>query len=138
MAEPIFQQCQTLHEYGEVWLAFPGEPDLLSEIWSHRQRCPVCRANERAFEGFRIQKRLQETLGEKVMNIGMLWFDNSKSKTAEQVIQEAVRYYTDKYQKQPNCAHVSPGVSASVPGIEIKQNRSVLPGHVWIGLSDAN
>jgi len=72
------------------------------------------------------------------MNIGMLWFDNSKT-PIEAKVEKATRYYLGKYARAANTCYVHPtmipeGSVVSVPGVDVIVSRSVLPNHFWIGV----
>ncbi|HJS17308.1 MAG TPA: hypothetical protein VJ785_01070 [Anaerolineales bacterium] len=84
------------------------------------------------------------------MNIGMLWFDNS-SNTLAQKIQKAADYFNKKYGRRPDTCLIHPSLfgsehgrpgadervaSITMDGIVIRPYRSVLPGHLWIGLEE--
>jgi len=87
------------------------------------------------------------------MNIGMMWFnDNPKIPLATKVL-EAAEYYQTKYGQKPDLCLVSPAMyeqiqKKSVEGrsnelVEGKQGkiiiralRSILPGHLWIGVDE--
>jgi hypothetical protein len=78
--------------------------------------------------------------------IGMLWFDNDPSASLEIKVRRASNYYHHKYGKIPTLCFVHPamfpyaGDSKEQPkplviaGIELRQNRSVLPNHFWLGV----
>lgn len=74
------------------------------------------------------------------MHTGMLWFDNSN--TALQIkIKNAADYYQKKYGKRPNLSLANPGMFENTKpfvfeGVEVRPYRTVLPGHIWIGIKD--
>ena len=69
------------------------------------------------------------------MNIGMLWYDNDKTTTIEQKIEKAVAYYQEKYGKPATCVFVSKNETLiKIDGIDIQNNRAVLPDHLWVGV----
>ena len=79
------------------------------------------------------------------MNVGMLWFDNDPKTTLEVKIQQAADYYRHKYGRTPDLCLVNPGIlaktsdqsGASQSGrILIRPLRSILPGHLWIGVDE--
>lgn len=72
------------------------------------------------------------------MNIGMLWFDNDPKTSFAQKVNKATAYYLNKYGKSPNMVFVSIHQQniENVAGVTIKQTRSVLPGHFWVGLDN--
>ena len=81
------------------------------------------------------------------METGMLWFDNDPKKSLNLKIQQAVDYYRNKYGCSPNLCLVNPGnlvksnqpsETSSLGSVMIRPFRSVLPGHLWIGMEDKN
>jgi hypothetical protein len=81
-----------------------------------------------------------QVVGGKVMNIGMLWFDNDNKADLATKIQRAANYYHLKYGKAPNLCLVHPrtlGTDAwQAVGIEVRTTRSVLPNHFWLGVNN--
>jgi hypothetical protein len=73
------------------------------------------------------------------MDIGMLWFDDSQLTISEK-ISRAVEFYDEKYGRTPTLCLVHPetvnGGEEIVAGVEIRQARSVMPDHFWIGIDD--
>ncbi len=87
------------------------------------------------------------------MNIGMMWFnDNPKIPLATKVL-EAAEYYETKYGRNPDLCLVSPAMYEQIhkePAkgqsdelvegqhgkIIIRALRSILPGHLWIGVDE--
>lgn len=73
------------------------------------------------------------------MDIGMLWFDDSQLSMAEK-ISRAVAFYDEKYGRTPTLCLVHPetlnGGEEIMAGVEIRQARSVMPDHFWIGVDD--
>ena len=79
------------------------------------------------------------------MNIGMMWFnDNPKVPLTAKVL-EAAEYYHMKYGQNPDLCLVNPAMyeqikSEPVEGqqgkIIIRALRSILPGHLWIGVDE--
>lgn len=76
-----------------------------------------------------------------MMRTGMLWFDNSQS-TLSVKIQKAVEYYHKKYGRNPDLCLVHPSMlekeqtTLEVNKLTVRPYRSVLPGHIWIGIED--
>jgi hypothetical protein len=74
------------------------------------------------------------------MKIGMLWFDNDPKSDLKVKIERAMSYYSKKYGHNPTLCYVHPSMVANgnghSNGIEIRANRSVLPNHFWIGISE--
>ena len=75
------------------------------------------------------------------MNTGMLWFDHSPTKTLAEKVKTAADYYHQKYGVKPTFCMVNPsmlGEEVEFDGVLVKSYRPVLPGHLWIGMSDAS
>jgi hypothetical protein len=77
------------------------------------------------------------------MNTGMLWFDNDPKTTLEVKVQQAADYYRHKYGRTPDLCLVNPGILAKMQSgaaqggkISIRPLRSILPGHLWIGVDE--
>ncbi|RPH62861.1 MAG: hypothetical protein EHM81_01335 [Chloroflexi bacterium] len=79
------------------------------------------------------------------MNVGMLWFDNDPKTTLTAKIHQAAEHYRSKYGRMPDLCLVNPSMlaqSQASPGdgqvgkIAIRPLRSVLPGHLWIGVDE--
>jgi hypothetical protein len=75
------------------------------------------------------------------MKVGMLWFDNDKTRTLAEKIERAVAYYKAKY-GEPNCCCVNPaalnGVELEPDGVTVCAMRTVLPHHFWVGVEEAS
>jgi hypothetical protein len=73
------------------------------------------------------------------MNIGMLWFDNDTKADLPAKVQRAAEYYKRKYGRDPNLCFVHPSMIASplkpTNGVELRTSQSVLPNHLWLGVS---
>lgn len=75
------------------------------------------------------------------MHTGMLWLDNSKA-ALNVKIQKAVEYYQNKYGRTPDLVLVHPSMLVGsvhlslIDGLSIRPYRPVLPGHIWVGISD--
>jgi len=83
------------------------------------------------------------------MEIGMLWFDNDRRDEFNIKVNRAVSYYQKKYGQKPNLCFVNPcmlstngssaengkGVLKTTQGIEIRESKSMLPNHFWIGIN---
>lgn len=69
----------------------------------------------------------------------MMWFNDDPKKSLFDKIQEATDYYVTKNNGQkPNLCLVNPGAfdpNVEIEGMEIQQLRSILPGHLWIGMN---
>ena len=79
------------------------------------------------------------------METGMLWFDNDPKKSLDLKVQQAVDYYRHKYGRSPDLCLVNPGnlVKTNPPAetllagrVTVRPFRSVLPGHLWIGMEE--
>jgi len=79
------------------------------------------------------------------MNTGMMWFDNDPKTPLDVKIQKAADYYRKKYGRTPDLCLVNPGMldttkpetdSRQAGKILIRPLRSVLPGHLWIGVNE--
>jgi hypothetical protein len=74
------------------------------------------------------------------MNMGMMWFDNDPKKTLTTKIVEAATHYKDKYGIIPDACMVNPGMLSEpefhVGRVTVKPLRSILPGHLWIGVEE--
>lgn len=82
------------------------------------------------------------------MNVGMLWFDNDTKTELHTKVTRAADYYNDKYGKHPNLCFAHPSIVDSPPtskpkkesinfgDIEVRLTKSVLPNHLWIGISN--
>ena len=75
------------------------------------------------------------------MHTGMLWFDNSQTVFTVK-LQKAVDYYQKKYGRAPDLCLVHPSMletkekSIEMCGLTVRPYRPVLPGHIWVGVSD--
>jgi len=77
------------------------------------------------------------------MEQGLLWFDNS-SRTLSEKVKLAAHHFQRKYGRTPDLCLVHPGQMEKhdvVPfygsDIHVRPYRSVLPGHLWIGIDEA-
>jgi hypothetical protein len=82
------------------------------------------------------------------MDIGMLWFDNDKQSDLTIKVNKAVTHYHTKYGQKPNLCFVNPCMIANngmnIPEskkypktaneIEIRESKTLLPNHFWIGI----
>lgn len=70
------------------------------------------------------------------MRIGLMWADFSKDAFSVKV-QRAVSYFEEKYRFRPNAIVVHPNTAITeFSGIAIRQSRSILPNHFWVGLEE--
>ncbi len=81
------------------------------------------------------------------MNVGMLWFDNDKQTALKAKIERAADYYKQKYGLTADVCLVHPSMLAdpkpdfieSCSGkVTLRANKSILPGHLWIGVETQN
>ena len=72
------------------------------------------------------------------MNIGMMWFNNDPKTPLISKVLEAAEYYQNKYGRPADTCLVHPDMLAEaqlqVGKITVKPLRSILPGHLWIGV----
>jgi len=76
------------------------------------------------------------------MNVGMLWFDNDPKTVLAAKVIRAVDYYTCKYGRVPNLCLVHPSALENekvqnIGLIAIRPYRTVLPGHLWLGIEES-
>lgn len=69
------------------------------------------------------------------MTIGML-YRSEKARTTIELVEEAAKYYHNKYFVRPNMAFVNINEMPAelINGIRIVGTKNVQPGHVWIGV----
>ena len=76
------------------------------------------------------------------MERGMLWFDDNPKTDFETKVKIAANYYRKKYGSFPNLCLVHPSElgqeSITDDKIRIRPYRSVLPGHLWIGMNESH
>ena len=74
------------------------------------------------------------------MRIGMLWFDDNKSRDLSDKVERAAEHYEAKFGLRPTVCFVHPSMlikaTSPIGGIELKGSNTVLPHHLWIGRSD--
>ncbi len=74
------------------------------------------------------------------MEQGMLWFDNNPKTSLVDKVKQAAEHYRHKYGRTPNLCLVNPSMvsdhQADAGKIVIRPNRSILRGHLWIGLAE--
>ena len=130
-----YQECAELANYGALWMVFPGEKDLLCEIWEHRRTCEICKSNRQVVDNWRTAKMVKDQIGEDAVKIGMLWYDNDPNTDVNQKIKKAVEYYEKKYGKKANVCYVRQADSCGqVDGVNIRESRALLQNHYWIGI----
>jgi len=71
------------------------------------------------------------------MDIGMLWFDNDPKTALNAKVEKAACYYHQKYGHLPDLCLVHPsmlsGPEPAAGKVVVRSNRSIQPGHFWIG-----
>lgn len=74
------------------------------------------------------------------MNVGMMWFDNNPKTPLTVKVHEAAEHYREKYGRNPDLCLVNPAMLAEPDMHEgkvlIRALRSILPGHLWIGVDE--
>jgi hypothetical protein len=74
------------------------------------------------------------------MNVGMLWFDNDPKATLTEKVERAAEYYRTKYGCSPDLCMVNPGMlpeqQLQAGKIMVRPLRTILPGHLWIGVDE--
>jgi hypothetical protein len=76
------------------------------------------------------------------MHTGLLWFDNDANTTLSVKIQKAMDYYNKKFGRVPDLCLVHPSMMENgkrqmeLGKLTIRPYRTVLPGHLWIGVED--
>jgi hypothetical protein len=73
------------------------------------------------------------------MEIGMLWYDDTKKALSEKVAR-AVEYYTAKYGVAPTLCFVNPSMlrqSELMGSVQVRPARMVLSNHLWVGVGEA-
>lgn len=69
---------------------------------------------------------------------GLLWFDNTKGKPLAEKIEDAAARYEHKFGFKPDTCFVNPQdllCVVAVEGIQIKTKTTIMPNHVWLGVS---
>ena len=72
------------------------------------------------------------------MEVGMLWYDDTKKELSEKVAR-AVEYYTSKYGVAPTLCFVNPNMlkQAELMGsVQVRPARTVLANHFWVGVGE--
>jgi hypothetical protein len=76
------------------------------------------------------------------MEIGLLWYDDSKKKSLEEKVNEAVAAYCAKPRfagQRPNTCYVHPSMVSEEPeihlnGVRVVATTTVAPHHLFVGL----
>lgn len=77
-------------------------------------------------------------MSEPKLTFGMLWYSPDKEKPLEERIQEAIRYYSNKYSQEATLVALNPktlegGEAPEIDGLDIQQSIAVQVDHFWIG-----
>lgn len=75
--------------------------------------------------------------GQYDMKWGLLWYDDSANDITVKIMRAAARYQ-EKFGVMPDTCFVNPKdvpPAASVQGIHIKSKNTIMPNHVWLGVS---
>lgn len=70
------------------------------------------------------------------MKIGMLWYDDDKTRPLAEKIKRAADYYAKKYGKAQNECHVHRAAIESekvMDGVKVKPSKTVLENHFLLG-----
>ncbi len=74
------------------------------------------------------------------MITGMMWFDNDPKTALKDKVALAAEYYRSKYGHAPDVCLVNPGALpepvVQTGKIQIRAMKTVLPGHLWIGVDE--
>lgn len=74
------------------------------------------------------------------MKVGLLWFDDNKSRSLAEKVARAAAYYQQKYAIAPTLCYVHPstlnGAEFKANGVEVRAAPTVLPNHFWIGVEE--
>jgi len=74
------------------------------------------------------------------MMSGMMWFDNDPKTALADKVTHAAEYYQAKYGRSPDLCLVNPAMLKEpllqAGRIQIRPMRTVLPGHLWIGVDE--
>ena len=72
------------------------------------------------------------------MKSGLLWYDASTQDMTAKILQAAARYQ-QKFGVKPDMCFVNPRdvpQAQDVQGIHIKSKTTIMPNHIWLGVSD--
>jgi hypothetical protein len=75
------------------------------------------------------------------MEIGMMWLDTDKQRTLDEKVKRAAEFYRDKYGRFPELCLVNERLiedEKKVGRVIVQPAKAVLPGHFWLGMSNAN
>lgn len=72
------------------------------------------------------------------MKSGLLWYDASSKDMDAKILQAATRYQ-QKFGVKPDTCFLNPGdvpKARPVPGIQIHPKATIMPNHIWLGVSE--
>ena len=77
-----------------------------------------------------------------MLSKGMLWFDDSPSRSLTSKVEQAANHYQNKYGARPDVCYVHPSClsehgSPSLETIKLLASGYVLPHHFWLGVLGA-
>ena len=75
------------------------------------------------------------------MDLGMMWLDTDKQRTLDEKVKRAAEFYRDKYGRFPELCLVNERLiedEKKVGRVIVQPAKAVLPGHFWLGMSNAN
>ena len=76
------------------------------------------------------------------MERGLLWFDDDPKIDLNEKVRQAADHYRKKFGRIPDLCFVNPSALNNElitdQKIAIRPYRSILPGHLWIGISEAS
>lgn len=74
------------------------------------------------------------------MDLGMLWYDDDAKRSLSEKVQRAAEFYQAKYGQLANQCFVHPsalapdGAPISVGIIRVQPMRTIIKGHMWLGV----
>ncbi len=75
---------------------------------------------------------------EKLLQEGMLWFDDSRERALAAKIEHAAKHYQVKYGCAPNTCYVhATALPAELPSgpLCVRGRSDILPHHLWLGVA---
>jgi hypothetical protein len=77
----------------------------------------------------------------RLLEVGLLWYDDSKADFAAKV-HEAAQRYEEKFGHKPNCCYINPdcpqGDAPRANGVRLVTNPAILPNHFWVGIASGS
>ncbi len=71
------------------------------------------------------------------MDVGLLWFDDSRKVTPQTKLAAAAARYAERFGRAANCCHVHPDQLFADPSIAVVSDPHILPHHLWVGLDES-